>query len=169
MHPVPLPSLAASLAVCLLAAGTVRGQHADSTRSRRAFTVADVRLHEEPQVSARTIVILPRATLVSVGDCDETWCGVAFRGITGFAARRYLAFSKPVSGDDSSVTQQAAPAQTGRGYVNSQGRWVPSPQRTPDNKPPTGASAQCRDGTYSFSQSRRGTCSHHGGVARWLP
>jgi len=33
---------------------------------------------------------------------------------------------------------------------------------------PAGASAQCRDGTYSFSRSRRGTCSHHGGVARWL-
>ncbi|WP_289144502.1 DUF3761 domain-containing protein, partial [uncultured Bacteroides sp.] len=28
--------------------------------------------------------------------------------------------------------------------------------------------ALCRDGTYSFSKSRRGTCSHHGGVAKWL-
>ena len=34
--------------------------------------------------------------------------------------------------------------------------------------PPAGATAQCRDGTYSFSQHRSGTCSHHGGVARWL-
>ena len=33
---------------------------------------------------------------------------------------------------------------------------------------PAGASARCRDGTYSFSQSRQGTCSHHGGVAEWL-
>src|SRR5262249_35136753 len=33
---------------------------------------------------------------------------------------------------------------------------------------PPGASAICRDGTFSFSQNRRGTCSHHGGVARWL-
>lgn len=33
---------------------------------------------------------------------------------------------------------------------------------------PEGASAKCRDGTYSFSQTRRGTCSHHGGVAVWL-
>lgn len=24
-------------------------------------------------------------------------------------------------------------------------------------------------GTFSFSLSRRGTCSHHGGVQRWLP
>ena len=33
---------------------------------------------------------------------------------------------------------------------------------------PTGASAQCKDGTYSFSAHRRGTCSHHGGVATWI-
>jgi hypothetical protein len=34
--------------------------------------------------------------------------------------------------------------------------------------PPKGATAQCRDGTFSFSRTRSGTCSHHGGVARWL-
>ena len=34
--------------------------------------------------------------------------------------------------------------------------------------PPPGATAQCRDGTYSYSQHHSGTCSHHGGVARWL-
>lgn len=45
---------------------------------------------------------------------------------------------------------------------------VRSPTRTPDNQPPPGASAQCRDATSSLSQSRRGTCSHHGGVAKWL-
>jgi len=33
---------------------------------------------------------------------------------------------------------------------------------------PQGATAQCRDGTFSFSKTRSGTCSHHGGVARWL-
>jgi len=32
---------------------------------------------------------------------------------------------------------------------------------------PVGATARCRDGTYSFSQTRSGTCSHHGGVAEW--
>jgi Protein of unknown function (DUF3761) len=34
--------------------------------------------------------------------------------------------------------------------------------------PPPGATARCRDGTYSFSQHRQGTCSHHSGVAEWL-
>jgi hypothetical protein len=33
---------------------------------------------------------------------------------------------------------------------------------------PPGATAQCRDGSYSYSQHHSGTCSHHGGVAQWL-
>jgi hypothetical protein len=33
---------------------------------------------------------------------------------------------------------------------------------------PHGATALCRDGTYSYSKHRPGTCSHHGGVKRWL-
>ena len=36
---------------------------------------------------------------------------------------------------------------------------------------PAAAAAQtavCRDGSYSYSQHRSGTCSHHGGVARWM-
>src|SRR5690348_3223019 len=36
------------------------------------------------------------------------------------------------------------------------------------SSPPPGATARCRDGTYSFSRHRSGTCSHHGGVATWL-
>jgi len=33
---------------------------------------------------------------------------------------------------------------------------------------PPGATAQCRDGTYSFAVHHQGACSHHGGVAAWL-
>ena len=33
---------------------------------------------------------------------------------------------------------------------------------------PAGATAQCVDGAWSFSQTHSGTCSRHGGVARWL-
>ena len=52
-------------------------------------------------------------------------------------------------------------------YENVDGNEVHSPAYTSDDSIPAGASAQCRDGTYSFSQNRRGTCSHHGGVATW--
>lgn len=51
-------------------------------------------------------------------------------------------------------------------YVNTYGNTVCSPYSS--NTAPAGASAQCNDGTYSFSQSRRGTCSGHGGVDTWL-
>jgi hypothetical protein len=51
-------------------------------------------------------------------------------------------------------------------YVNSAGNTVCSPESS--STAPAGATAQCVDGTYSFSQSRSGTCSHHGGVAQWL-
>ncbi len=53
-----------------------------------------------------------------------------------------------------------------KSYVNSSGNTVQSP--TYYSSKPTGATAICRDGTYSFSQHRRGTCSHHGGVDEWL-
>ena len=32
---------------------------------------------------------------------------------------------------------------------------------------PQGASAKCRDNTYSHSKTRTGTCAGHGGVAQW--
>lgn len=51
-------------------------------------------------------------------------------------------------------------------YVNSKGQTVKRPENC--STAPQGATAQCRDGTYSFSRGRRGTCSHHGGVAHWL-
>jgi hypothetical protein len=51
-------------------------------------------------------------------------------------------------------------------YTNVEGRRVHSPVFT--RHAPAGASAECRDGSYSFSQHHQGTCSHHGGVLRWL-
>lgn len=51
-------------------------------------------------------------------------------------------------------------------YQNVYGNTVPNPYYS--DSVPVGASAKCRDGTYSSSQSRSGTCSHHGGVADWL-
>ncbi len=64
--------------------------------------------------------------------------------------------------------QGAAPPVDGHGYINSDGNWVHSPVHTPNDEPPPGASARCRDGSYSFSRHHQGTCSHHGGVLSWL-
>jgi hypothetical protein len=61
-----------------------------------------------------------------------------------------------------------ADLQTHNHYVNKAGQEVHSPAKSVDGKVPAGASAKCRDGSYSFSKSRRGTCSGHGGVSAWL-
>lgn len=53
-------------------------------------------------------------------------------------------------------------------YRNRDGATVHSPAHSLSGKVPEGATARCRDGTYSFSRHRSGTCSRHGGVASWL-
>jgi hypothetical protein len=73
----------------------------------------------------------------------------------------------------SATPQATAPATTpgpcsADYYRNSDGVCVHRPVNAQGSAVPQGATAQCRDGSYSFSQHRRGTCSHHGGVAKWL-
>lgn len=51
-------------------------------------------------------------------------------------------------------------------YTNVFGQEVSSPIYS--KSIPKGAKARCKDGTYSFSRSRRGTCSGHRGVSKWL-
>lgn len=53
----------------------------------------------------------------------------------------------------------------GHGYTNVDGKRVHSPVHS-SSRPPE-ATAKCRDGSWSFSQHHRGTCSHHGGVESW--
>ena len=68
-----------------------------------------------------------------------------------------------------SVGTYVAPTQTtcpNGTYVNTYGDTVCSPYSS--STAPEGATALCVDGTYSFSQTHSGTCSHHGGVSQWL-
>ncbi|ATJ92649.1 hypothetical protein CIW82_13350 [Acetobacter tropicalis] len=53
-------------------------------------------------------------------------------------------------------------------YRNSDGTSVHSPAHTHSGQAPAGATAKCGDGSFSFSQHHRGTCSRHGGVVSWL-
>lgn len=74
---------------------------------------------------------------------------------------KYVVVKPPVTGGADAILQSGT-------YTNRYGETVRRPTYTVNGQPPPGASAQCRDGTYSFSQHVRGTCSHHGGVAQWL-
>lgn len=61
-----------------------------------------------------------------------------------------------------------AELQKHRHYNAKNGHEVHSPAKSTHDQSPTGASAKCRDGSYSFSQHRPGTSSHHGSVGVWL-
>jgi len=63
----------------------------------------------------------------------------------------------------SAAAQHAGAACTHGYYKNVSGHCVQSPSTDP-----AGATARCRDNTYSYSEHASGTCSHHGGVARWI-
>ena len=79
-----------------------------------------------------------------------------------FQQEKIAPVKTPIKQEEPAPIPSSAPNGT---YTNTYGNEVPSPYAAPSQ--PAGASAQCRDGTYSFSQSRRGTCSHHGGVLEW--
>ncbi|MEB3052356.1 DUF1524 domain-containing protein [Mycolicibacter sp. MYC123] len=58
------------------------------------------------------------------------------------------------------------PAPASPCYVNVRGECVSFPADF--DSPPAGVNALCRDGAYSFSNHRKGSCARHGGVARWM-
>jgi hypothetical protein len=80
--------------------------------------------------------------------------------------------SAPSSGSSGAKAQASQAGDKDKGctdngtYVNSKGETVKRPETC--SSAPKGATAQCRDNSYSFSHTRQGTCSHHGGVAKWL-
>lgn len=43
-----------------------------------------------------------------------------------------------------------------------------TPAAHASNTDPVGATAQCKDGTYSHATNHRGACARHQGVAKWL-
>lgn len=161
-----LTLLVAPLAVATpRAASGQAGVRGASVEHSTAYTTTALRVREDTSVATGIVATLPRGRAVMVGVCDGGWCAVEAGAVSGYAVERYLSPTRP---GGAGTTSGVYVGGEGRGYTNAAGERVRSPTRTPDGRAPAGASAQCRDGTYSFSRSRRGTCSHHGGVARWL-
>jgi len=113
------------------------------------------------------------------------WLGIttiAVIGIVGFAAASPSTPSTPAAAIQATTQQVNTSVQpvasqptvatsttlsNNSYYTNVDGNSVHSPAYS-SNGIPDGATAQCGDGTYSFSQHHSGTCSHHGGVSQWL-
>jgi Protein of unknown function (DUF3761)./Bacterial SH3 domain. len=124
-------------------------------------TTSNLNLRLTPDSTSEILTVLPKGTTVKIKqDCDCTWIPVLYDGNVGYVKAKFLKTPSKESSIGYAKSTQV------KHYKNSKGDKVQSP--TYYNAAPAGATALCRDGTYSFSRSRRGTCSHHGGVAEWL-
>lgn len=132
------------------------------------YTSTNVSLRAAPDTYSEKVITIPAGTVIEVSrDYNKEWIPIEFNGKTLYLYSDYLASGNPKILRATSPLSKSEPQQENNGYYkNTQGQKVRRPVRA--NTVPSGATAKCRDGTYSFSRSRQGTCSHHGGVARWL-
>ncbi|HEX2640709.1 MAG TPA: thermonuclease family protein [Pyrinomonadaceae bacterium] len=87
----------------------------------------------------------------------------------GYRAAKNCSASKPGGKpNDQQTASLSAPSEV----ANTQPSELPSTETSLSNsnaaRSSTGATARCRDGAFNYSQTRRGACSGHGGVAEWL-
>lgn len=130
-------------------------------------TIADVNLRKSAFIGNNINCTIPKATTLTIDSVNQEnpeWLIVNYHGKTGYVFSKYL--SIPIKNSSNNASNLSATSSDVKNYTNSQDEKVQSP--TYYSSPPPGATAECWDGTYSFSHSRRGTCSHHGGVKRWL-
>ena len=79
------------------------------------------------------------------------------------AAKPAAATATPASTESASPAATPAPSAAA-----SKATPAGKAAATAGNSDPTGATAKCKDGTYSKSKHHKGSCSHHGGVAEFL-
>lgn len=134
------------------------------------YTSQNLNMRGGPGTSYQVLATIPAGTNVKLAeDCACEWIQVHYNGEIGYVSSKYLKSGQQPNSSKSNVATPPHPQNVGTGttyYTNVDGQRVQSP--TKYNSIPSGATAICRDGTYSFSKHRRGTCSHHGGVAKWL-
>ena len=139
-----------ALIACLISVSPILSQNRTARSS--------VNLWARSNTQSSVLDIIPQgAQVYVVTDLSTGWSQVVYNHQVGYVNTSYL-----WSGNYHS----AQPKKTVSYYTNTAGQRVQSPTYYPSA--PRGATARCVDGTYSFSQNRRGTCSHHGGVAQWL-
>ena len=124
------------------------------------YSKGNLNLRENSNTFSQVITVIPKGTSVTMEEnCNCEWIRVSYQGQTGYVYSKYLSTKQPT------VSTHVGHSKV-KHYTNSAGERIQSP--TYYRSAPAGATAICGDGTYSFSRSRRGTCSHHGGVQVWL-
>ena len=126
------------------------------------YTTHNLNLRTGPSTKYSAITIAPRDSVTIDEDCDCKWIA----SVLQWSYRLYMSskfLSKTFSKHSNYRNQYSRRQSQNRYYTNVDGYRVQSPTYSNSSN---GATAICRDGTYSYSQNRRGTYSHHGGVTK---
>lgn len=135
-------------------------------QAQQVVAISNLNVRSGPSTESKVVYQVPKGAMIDLYNCQSAWCEIKVAGHTGYVAKRYTVSVTEYKTYQERSQENAQPTGAVKYYKNSKGNTVQSP--THYDAPPEGATAQCNDGSYSFSQSRRGTCSHHGGVKRWL-
>jgi len=106
---------------------------------------------------APTVTKAPTTTITKTTrnyDCSKA--GNANKAVCKGTATTTTTVSRPAPSAQVSRPAPAAPATR-----------APASGQNTNPGGPNGATAKCRDGSYSHSAHRAGTCARHGGVAQW--
>lgn len=135
------------------------------------YTAREVDLMSEADSLSYVIGIIPKGTSVQLYEnCDCEWICVAYQKHFGYVRSADLVDKEGRIIRNATISPN--PTNSNR-YVGNDGhsqdrKFHNFGDKEADISAPAGATALCNDGTYSFSRSRQGTCSWHGGVKIWL-
>ena len=115
---------------------------------------------------------LAKSTAPSASQTRMQTCAANWKAMTPDQkkATTYKDYSKTCL---SGGTAAAAPAPAPEPMMAAKPAKAAKPATTgsmmmPTGAAPAGATGLCKDGTYTMSKTHSGSCSHHGGVAKWL-
>lgn len=169
-------------------------QIAEKNVSKTAIVIADFAdLREAGNKNASVIQTIPEDSEVVIIKQKGAWFYVNYTGNKGWIHGNSIKFKenslgnvytaelpdldkfaeKPeeISTPQPLPTISRTPEQSSRTYSTPTyplPEYKPTPSIQTETRSSSTATALCADGTYSYSASRQGTCSHHGGVSVWL-
>jgi hypothetical protein len=112
-----------------------------------------------------------KATAPAAGESRMASCAAIWKAMTPDQKKSttYRDYSKTcLSGGTTAAAPAATMTPAPMAAKPARARATTAASAPATGAAPDGATGLCKDGTYTKSKTHSGSCSHHGGVAKWL-